>query len=67
MRIRKNFGLSQIPPSPSFPDAYPHALTPSLRQDFAHRQKFELTNTGGVNGIGVFGYAFSQSVWINLF
>jgi uncharacterized protein (TIGR03437 family) len=59
--------LMQIPGSPSFPDAYPHTLTLSLRQDFAHRQKSALTNTGGLTGIGLVGYSFSQAVWINLF
>jgi uncharacterized protein (TIGR03437 family) len=59
--------LIQIPPSPTFPDAYPHTLTLSLRQDFAHRQKSVLTNAGSLTGIGLVGYAFSQAVWVNLF
>jgi uncharacterized protein (TIGR03437 family) len=59
--------LMQIPPSPTFADAYPHTLTLSLRQDFAHRQKSVLANTGSLAGIGLVGYAFSQTVWINLF
>ena len=66
IKIPSSF-LSQIPPSPSFPDAYPHTLTLSLRRDFAYRQKSQLTNTGGMTAIGLIGYAFSQSVWINLF
>src|SRR5258708_16485193 len=44
--------LVQIPPSPSFPDAYPHVLTLSLRQDFGHRQKSTLIGTGSLTGIG---------------
>jgi uncharacterized protein (TIGR03437 family) len=59
--------LMRIPASPTFPDAYPHTLTLSLRQDFAHRQKSVLANAGSLAGIGLVGYAFSQSVWINLF
>jgi uncharacterized protein (TIGR03437 family) len=60
--------LMQIPSSPSFPDAYPHTLTLSLRQDFAHRQKSVLTSSGSANAsIGLVGYAFNQAVWINLF
>ena len=59
--------LTQIPSSPTFPDAYPHTLTLSLRQDFAHRQRSVLTNAGSLTGIGLVGYAFSQAVWVKLF